>query len=602
MTNAFDEEADTIDGRVAVETKMKPFQTVDYVPREDEAEGREGAPPGPSPFLTPHFSTNASAIPQLFGEIRELYRRRLREIGVIAGGTWWLLFAYFASGVNPVMSPGVLGWGFAAILATPVVAFPIGFVWLSVRTNASTPRLRAVEWVFLVTTLLPLLAWRSASVSASMAAPLEGPGGMAARFSTAYCNFPCTAMIIVYGVFVPNTRRRAATILSLLAIAVVATDVATWWPHLPSATPVFLDSGFQTGVMLFLSLGTALYGSFKVGALQREAMAARAQVRQLGQYHLTRLLGAGAMGEVHLAEHRLLKRPCAVKLVRPERAADPKALARFEREVQSTARLRHPNVIEIYDYGRTEDGTFYYVMEYLDGLTLDDLVRLHGRMPPCRALFVFGQLCAALRAAHHIGLVHRDIKPGNVFLSRNGELRDVVKLLDFGLVHAIAESEPRGRLTQDGGIVGTPDYMSPEQAEGSGTVDGRTDIYALGGVLYCMLTGQPPLGRGTIVQSLIAHRQETARSLRDRECDASNELEELVRRCLAKSPNDRFADVGQLASAAAACPENQGWDQARARDWWEAFRARPEPSAEALDTADRSKTVLLAVEKEQGDR
>lgn len=576
---------------------MNPLRTVDF---DDRAYAETAAPDVP-PVLTPAplLTSTTSAVPQLYGEIRELYHRRLREVGLIGGGTWWLLFCYFATGVNPVMNPGTLGTPFLATTAAPIIAFPAAFIWLTARKGASNRALRAVEWVLVVTTLFPLLGWRYASVTAAMAPPLDGTGAMAARFATAYCNFPCTAMIIVYGVFVPNTRRRTAGMLALLAAGVIATDLVAWLPHLPDAAPVFADSAFLTGMMLFLSLGVAFYGAFKVGALQQEALAAREQARRLGQYRLARLLGSGAMGEVYMAEHQLLKRPCAVKLVRADRAGDPKALARFEREVRSIARLTHPNVIEIYDYGRTEDGTFFYAMEYLQGLTLEEVVRRYGRLPPGRALYLFSQLCAAVRAAHGHGLVHRDIKPSNIFSSRQGDLCDVLKLLDFGLVHAMADSEQDGRLTQDGGILGTPEYMSPEQADGSCSVDGRADIYAMGAVLYFMLTGRPPFVHPTIVQTLIAHRQETPRPLLDWGCEVSAALEDLVRRCLAKTPADRFLDAGQAASAAAACPENQGWSDDMARRWWESHWT-PECTAETNAAGCLTQPLVAARVKSAG--
>lgn len=516
------------------------------------------------------LSSSASATPQLVGEIHDLYRRRLREVGVIAGGTWWLLFAYFMSHVNPVINSAALGEWCFWFLVVPVICFPAGFVWLVLRADVSMRGLRFVEWVYVASTLLPLLMQRFTSITAAMELPASAAGTevMAARFATAYGNFPCAAMIIVYGVFVPNTPRRAAVMLSLLGASVAATDLFAWMPYLPATAPVFTDSAFQTAVMLFLSLGAAFYGSFKIGALQHEALAARAEARQLGQYHLVRPIGEGAMGEVYLAEHRLLKRPCAVKLIRPQRAGDPQVLARFEREVQATAKLTHPNVVEIYDYGYTEDSVFYYAMEHLDGLSLDDLVRQYGHLPPTRALHLFGQLCGALREAHRNGLVHRDIKPSNVFVCRRGDVCDVVKLLDFGLVRTSVGDEQSGRLTQDGGIVGTPEYMAPEQAEAPDSVDDRSDIYALGGVLYFMLTGQPPFVGKTMIEVLIAHRQQPVPSLQNLGCDVSKELDELLQRCLAKSPGARFENVKLLAAAVQECRESQDWGEENSREWW----------------------------------
>jgi serine/threonine-protein kinase len=531
------------------------------------------------------LSSATSSVPRLYGEIRDLYRRRLLEVGVIGGGTWWFLFAYFVSGVNDLMSPWALGGACLAIFATPVVAFPAAFVWLTLRPGASFVVLRVVEWVLVVTTLLPLLAWRYASVGAALTRPEDARTELVTQFATAYCNFPCTAMIVVYGVFVPNTPRRTVVMLTLMAAAILGADLCAWLPRLSANRSAFVDSMFQTAVMLFLSLGTAFYGSFKVGALQQEALAAREQARQLGQYHLTRLLGAGAMGEVYLAEHRLLKRPCAVKLVRSDRANDPKALIRFEREVRSTARVMHPNIIEIYDFGRTEDGTFYYVMEYLEGLSVDEVVRRHGPLPPGRALHLVRQLCGALRASHAQGLVHRDIKPSNIFLCRRGEMVDVVKLLDFGLVHAMAEGMSDSRLTQDGGIVGTPEYMSPEQADGLSSVDGRSDLYSLGGVLHFMLTGQPPFVRATALQTLIAHRQDNLQPLRDLNCTVSTELEDLLRRCLAKGQDARFADVSQLDAAIRACCESGDWSEELALLWWSSHPDVPLGPPNPPDTA-----------------
>ena len=198
------------------------------------------------------------------------------------------------------------------------------------------------------------------------------------------------------------------------------------------------------------------------------------------------------MGEVYLAEHQLLKRPCAIKLIRPDRAGDPRALARFEREVRTTARLSHPNTVEIYDYGRTEDGTFYYVMEYLSGLSLADLVERHGPLPPGRAIYLLRQACGALAEAHAAGLVHRDLKPANIFAARRGGLHDVAKLLDFGLVLPTAEPVAPPSSAGTATIAGSPLYMAPEQATGDARPDARSDLYGLGAVAYYLLTGRAP--------------------------------------------------------------------------------------------------------------
>jgi len=174
----------------------------------------------------------------------------------------------------------------------------------------------------------------------------------------------------------------------------------------------------QQVLTMVVAAVAAVFGTHLINTLRREAF----EARQLGQYRLIESLGTGGMGDVYLAEHRMLKRPCAIKLIRPGQAGDPKVLARFEREVQMTARLSHWNTVEIYDYGRTEDGTFFYVMEYLPGLSLEDLIERHGPLPAERVVHLLRQTCQALREAHAIGLIHRDIKPGNVFVARRGRL------------------------------------------------------------------------------------------------------------------------------------------------------------------------------------
>jgi len=228
-----------------------------------------------------------------------------------------------------------------------------------------------------------------------------------------------------------------------------------------------------------------------------------AKARQLGSYSLTRRLGAGGMGEVYLAEHRLLKRPCAIKLIRPEFATVAASLKRFEREVEAMTKLTHPVAVQVYDYGHDHTGSFYYAMEYLPGLTLEETVKRSGPMPANRVTTLLVQLCGALTEAHGIGLIHRDIKPANIMLCQFPGRNDAVKLLDFGLV---ADHETTDqRITQAGAILGTPAYMSPEQARGD-EVSPRSDLYALGSTAYYLLTGRPPFEGKSAIDVLYAHQ------------------------------------------------------------------------------------------------
>jgi eukaryotic-like serine/threonine-protein kinase len=308
-------------------------------------------------------------------------------------------------------------------------------------------------------------------------------------------------LILTYGLYVPKSWRRAALVVGPLALLPFATLLVLtlqypeamgwlWQGWRMSPTPRVRLFTFDALILLILAVGSA-YGARTISLLRRQV----AEARQLGQYRLRRRIGSGGMGEVYLAEHQLLKRPCALKLIRPGAVADPNALERFEREVQITATLSHPNTVEVFDYGRTEDGTYYYVMEYLPGLSLAELVERHGPLPPARAVYLLRQVCSALREAHAGGLIHRDVKPSNIFAARRGGMDDVAKLLDFGLVRPVAK--PRAaHLSGEGQILGTPLFMSPEQATGGGDADERSDIYSLGAVAYYLLTGRPPFDEG----------------------------------------------------------------------------------------------------------
>jgi serine/threonine-protein kinase len=371
-------------------------------------------------------------------------------------------------------------------------------------------------------------------------------------------------LLVGYSIFFPNTWKRATIILSVFAAIPIAFHAAICLTD-PEIEP--LQAGvmmLSTTVVMAFVAAVVIFGSHRNERLRREALAAR----RLGQYQLKELLGSGGMGEVYRAEHVLLRRPCAIKLIRPERAGDPNNLARFEREVRATATLTNWHTIEIYDYGHAADGTFYYVMEYLPGLTLEQLVNRHGPLPPQRAVHLLRQMCEALREAHAIGLIHRDIKPGNIIVGERGGLPDVAKLLDFGLVRQAGPDQQDGRLTQAGLLLGTPDYMSPEQADGSSDVDARSDLYSLGAVAYFLLSGRPPFVRKTAVQVLAAHLHEHARPLRELRDDVPSDLESVILRCLEKDTEQRFASAAELEEALTRCACAGRWDRARAAAWW----------------------------------
>jgi serine/threonine-protein kinase len=395
-------------------------------------------------------------------------------------------------------------------------------------------------------------------------------------------------LVFTYALFIPNTWQRALSVLSVMGVVPIASLV-----YLQLTMPEFQQlaarpeySGFISAQVMSLGIAVlvATVGVATIGSLRREAFAAK----QLGQYRLKKRLGSGGMGEVYLAEHQMMKRPCAVKLIRPEKAGDPRMLARFEREVRATAKLSHWNSIDIYDYGRTADGTFYYVMEFLPGHNVGEIVEEYGPIPAGRAIYLMDQVCAALAEAHGIGLVHRDIKPANIFCAYRGGVFDVAKLLDFGLAKPTIESgNGEVQLTMEGTVTGSPLFMSPEQASGDDAVDGRSDIYSLGAVLYFMLTGKPPFISDNPLKVMIAHASQEVVPPRQLNSDVPAELEEIVLRCLEKDPDHRFQDVSEMRRAMNEVALDDDWSSDLAAEWWSCNGCpeRKKMAAELVDAA-----------------
>lgn len=390
-------------------------------------------------------------------------------------------------------------------------------------------------------------------------------------------------IIVAYGVLIPNTGRRCLAVVTTIALAplVMVLVGASFEPGIwKEYGGTLARELFVLLVWMAVAVAIAVYGCHRIDTLQREVRAAR----QLGQYRLLGRLGSGGMGEVHLAQHVLLREPCAVKVIRPERAGDQRDLGRFEREVRAMARLKHPNTVRIFDYGLAANGTFYYVMEYLPGLNLDELVRHHGRLPLARAIYLLLQACGALREAHAMGLIHRDIKPANLIVCERGGVYDVLKVLDFGLVKELGPSEgTRSLETEDGTVVGTPAYMSPEQAAGHRQIDARTDIYSLGAVAYFLISGRPPFGDRSPIETIAALLYESPPPL-PADSIASSELAAIINRSLAKQPNDRFPDIISMEGALRAAvsrAERDLWTQEQAAQWWHAHRSQwPTPDAQ----------------------
>jgi hypothetical protein len=344
------------------------------------------------------------------------------------------------------------------------------------------------------------------------------------------------------------------------------------------------------GLLGLSSIAIFLF-TLKVARLRREAQEAAIEAQQLGQYRLEQRLGAGAMGVVYKAKHAMLRRPTAVKMVEPDKIT-PEALAAFEREVQITSQLCHPNTVAIFDYGHTPEGLFYYAMEYLDGISLQDLVDQYGPQPVGRVVDLLQQICGSLYEAHTMGLVHRDIKPANIMLNRRGADPDVVKVLDFGLVKEIDGGA-------QGGMAGTPLYMSPEAIQQPGAVDPRSDLYAVGAVGYFLLTGRVVFEADNLQQLMQMHLEESpaAPSLLRGE-RLPEELEDALLACLDKNRAKRPQTARELSLRLDKVVAGDGWNVEKADLWWNqhergtAPKAVKKPGAPPTVRGDQAATIL----------
>jgi serine/threonine-protein kinase len=316
----------------------------------------------------------------------------------------------------------------------------------------------------------------------------------------------------------------------------------------------------------------AYVGARVIYALGKEV----SRFRELGSYRLVQRIGAGGMGEVWKADHRLLARPAAIKLIRAPRSGDaPGAISeemrrRFEREAQAVARLRSPHTVTLFDFGVADDGAFYSVMELLEGLDADTLIKRFGPMPAERVVWVLRQICHSLSEAESCGLVHRDIKPANIFLCRYGEDHDFVKVLDFGLAKAVNDAAaPDTAITVANVVFGTPAFMAPEQALGGIDLDGRADIYSTGCVAFWLLTGELVFTGDTPMQLLVAHAHSAPEPPSARtELPIPAELDALVLSCLAKDRANRPASARHLLERLDAVTLPAPWAEVRAREWW----------------------------------
>jgi serine/threonine protein kinase len=352
----------------------------------------------------------------------------------------------------------------------------------------------------------------------------------------------------------------------------------TWIPKYNLGLIAEIDSGeafqplailnwsFYCLYALLIASAIAIFAfTLVVARLQRQAQKATIEAKQLGQYRLENRLGAGAMGIVYKGHHAMLRRPTAIKLLAVDKL-NTASISRFEREVQITCKLNHPNTIAIYDFGRTPEGVFYYAMEYLDGIDLQTLVDRYGPQPEARVVHILQQVCGSLYEAHSLGLVHRDIKPANIMLNRRGGESDVVKVLDFGLVKALDDVQSS---QQSGGLSGTPLYMSPESIQTPDGVDGRSDLYAVGAVGYFLLTGQTVFQAGSLGELCQKHIVSVPESPSQRLGHAvAAGLENALLTCLEKTRARRPQTARDLSKLLEASCINKHWTQDDSEAWW----------------------------------
>lgn len=560
---------------------------MDSSPTPDPDRGRSGVgfSPAPGPPVTSARVSLVRPGRPAVDESARLLRDRLRAATLILFGAIGVFYlrTFLVSHAPVRQAHLVVVLGLGASLAV---------LWGPIRLSAR--RLRFAELLIFGAVTLYLGMYQYASVTQRLneyeiheaqRVPAWAAGGSSAparesAFDTGLIGVPSalgnsilymSVLMAVYGMLIPNTWKQATLMIGPMAISTVAVGALLYAQHEVLAGLTRTEFGWEqlSSDLLMLSIAAvmAIYGTHMIHSLRAEVH----EARRMGQYVLRRKLGGGGMGEVYLAEHQLMKRPCALKLIRREHATEARVLARFEREVRAMARLSHWNSVEIYDFGQTEDGTFYYVMEYLRGPSLADLVRDHGPLPAGRVVYLMRQACNALAEAHGVGLVHRDLKPANIIAAHCGGQRDVVKLVDFGLVTAaIDEPPPNLEATIEGIVSGSPMYMSPEQAFGVRGLDGRSDLYSLGAVAYHLITGRPPFEGPTALGIMLAHTQEPPPPPSRFRPDVPADLEAVVLRCLAKRPAERFHDARELERALAACRCAREWDAQKAAAWWAA--------------------------------
>lgn len=470
-----------------------------------------------------------------------------RRLGVVYGIIGGVVFAFWVfTLVLGAMFMGANFWQVQTSLSKIIhltTAFALVGSWLHLRGDL---RSRATIAAIDVTAAFAINAATAAVIAL---APLGvRPEAMGAP---AYIVF-----ITVRAALVPSPPRWTAIVAAISGIPV---PFGAYFYMVKD--PTWPEQAVPAGAQATLIFVWVLAGAIAAWAIAKYVYGLRVEVKtamRLGNYTLEDKIGEGAMGEVYRARHALLRRPTAIKLLSRDKAG-PREIARFEREVQLTSKLTHPNTIAVYDFGHTREGIFFYAMELLEGLSLQELVEEEGPQDPGRVVHILEQCAGALAEAHDVGLIHRDVKPANIFLCERGGIRDFVKVLDFGLVKELEQKDPASSSTNT--IAGTPLYMAPESILSPQEIDGRVDIYALGAVAYWLLTGTPLFEGVNLVEICSQHVHAAPEPPSKRAGrPIPEELEALVLRCLAKEKEERPRSARELAAALRECKQKIPWD------------------------------------------
>ena len=522
---------------------------------------------GPEPHGTPVDPTSRRSTPRaLPGDLLKEASRRLSIFG-LTGAALWLSGPILDKAAQWALHPADPGWrtlGVEDLICVVGLIASLSMYWYARKDRGNPQRVLDVGLGYLVLTGFVIgLLWHWHPV------PANWPPNPVISW--------VGVVILMFPAIVPTPPRKmliaGLVTASMMPVGMLIAKARGSWDF---------GSGWNALVMHYpdyMIVGVAVVISHVVTRLGQQITRAR----EMGSYQLGELLGRGGMGEVYLATHRMLARPAAIKLIRPEMiapgggAAAQLAITRFRREAEVAANLRSPHTVELYDFGVTENQTLYFVMELLEGMNLELLVRTHGRVPANRTIHILRQVCESLEEAHARGLVHRDIKPANIHIGRLGLQHDFVKVLDFGLVKSLTGATAEQSMATGTGITpGTPDYMAPEMLMGE-SIDGRADIYALGCVAYNLLTGSPVFEGPSVFALIAKHLNETPAAPSTRAGIAlPAELERLVLGCLAKAPAGRPPSAAALDRALASI-EIEPWTQDDAAGWWANQRIAPVP-------------------------